>query len=107
MTNWGDNLLAGGCVLGSAIASWIVPVLADAALPSNLPALDFGNLTSTAILGWYAWHTQTKTIPKLTDDFRNAVEKQRDDFRAELATERTTNDAILTRLETKIESLKP
>lgn len=95
MTNWGDNVLAAGCVLGSAIASWIVPVLADAALPSNLPALDFGNLTSTAILGWYAWHTQTRTIPKMLDDYR-----------AEMAAERTSNDAAIARLESKIEAVK-
>jgi len=106
MNDWGETLIAGGCVLASAAAHWIAPLLAQA-IPHELPNIDFGNLTATAILGWYAWHTQTKTIPKLTDDFRNAVEKQRDDFRAELAAERTTNDAILTRLETKIESLKP
>jgi hypothetical protein len=31
---------------------------------NTLPLLpDISNLTATAVLGWYAWHTVSKTIP--------------------------------------------
>lgn len=102
MNDWGETLIAGGCVLASAAAHWIAPLLAQA-IPHELPNIDFGNLTATAILGWYAWHTQTRTIPKMQDDFRSAIEKQRDDFREELIAERTA----IARIETKIEGLRP
>lgn len=102
MNSWGETLIAGGCVLASAAAHWIAPLVAQA-IPHELPNIDFGNLTATAILGWYAWHTQTRTIPKMQDDFRSAIEKQRDDFREELIAERTA----IARIETKIEGLRP
>ena len=102
MNDWGETLIAGGCVLASAAAHWIAPLVAQA-IPHELPQIDFGNLTATAILGWYAWHTQTRTIPKMQDDFRSAIEKQRDDFREELIAERTA----IARIETKIEGLRP
>lgn len=102
MNDWGETLIAGGCVLASAAAHWIAPLVAQA-IPHELPNIDFGNLTATAILGWYAWHTQTRTIPKMQDDFRSAIEKQRDDFREELIAERTA----IARIETKIEGLRP
>ena len=31
---------------------------------------DLGNLTATAVLGWYAWHTVSRTIPEVIDAFR-------------------------------------
>lgn len=102
MNDWGETLIAGGCVLASAAAHWIAPLVAQA-IPNELPNIDFGNLPATAILGWYAWHTQTRTIPKMQDDFRSAIEKQRDDFREELIAERTA----IARIETKIEGLRP
>lgn len=102
MNDWGETLIAGGCVLASAAAHWIAPLVAQA-IPHELPQIDFGNLTATAILGWYAWHTQTRTITKMQDDFRSAIEKQRDDFREELIAERTA----IARIETKIEGLRP
>lgn len=57
-------------------------VAAVLALAADSPLAEVGNLTATAILGWYAWHTATKTIPQLVDDFRG-----------ELATERTLQRA--------------
>ena len=102
MNDWGETLIAGGCVLASAAAHWIAPLVAQA-IPHELPNIDFGNLTATAILGWYAWHTQTRTITKMQDDFRSAIEKQRDDFREELIAEGTA----IARIETKIEGLRP
>ncbi|HEY2828338.1 MAG TPA: hypothetical protein VGJ04_12125, partial [Pirellulales bacterium] len=48
------------------------------ALAAEPPFAQLSNLTATAILGWYAWHTATKAIPQLVENFRR-----------ELATERT------------------
>jgi hypothetical protein len=63
---------------------FVAPLLAAAivALVAQPPIAEFSNLTSTAILGWYAWHTATKTLPQLVENFR-----------AELATERSQNRA--------------
>jgi hypothetical protein len=56
---------------------------------------DFGNLTSSAILGWYAWHTASKTIPGLVRHFREELavcrthqRAEQELFRQELAAER-------------------
>lgn len=61
---------------------------------------DFSNVTATAILGWYAWHTASKTIPALLRDFREELaakreesRRQLDDFRKELALERQLRHA--------------
>lgn len=43
--------------------------------------LDFGSLSATAILGWYAWHNTTYTIPSIVKEFRE-----------ELGIERKSND---------------
>jgi hypothetical protein len=51
--------------------------LADAPLP------ELGNLTATAILGWYAWHTASRAIPGLVQHFRDEAAAARDDFRQE------------------------
>ena len=37
---------------------------------SELPLPDLGNLTATAVLGWYAWHTASKSIPGIVRSFR-------------------------------------
>jgi hypothetical protein len=70
---------------------------------SGLGALGFeelGNLTSTAILGWYAWHTASKTLPELLRNFREELASGRetsqshlDAFREELAEERAQRHA--------------
>jgi hypothetical protein len=71
---------------------------------------DLGNLTATAILCWYAWHTASKTIPELVRDFRDELALQRAEcgeerelLRHELAEERAQrhadNFAIVTALE--------
>lgn len=61
----------------------------------QFPGAELGNLTATAILGWYAWHTASRTIPGLLADFRSELAAARTDhradcemFRAELAAER-------------------
>jgi hypothetical protein len=63
-------------------------VAAVVALAADPPFAQLSNLTATAILGWYAWHTATKTIPQMMESFRR-----------ELATERiqhrTDRDAFL------------
>ena len=53
-------------------------VAAVVALAADPPFAQVSNLTATAILGWYAWYTATKTIPQMMESFRR-----------ELATERT------------------
>jgi hypothetical protein len=52
-------------------------------------------VTATAILGWYAWHTASRTIPGLIKNFRDDVRTERAEhlaellaFREEMATER-------------------
>lgn len=67
----------------------------------DLPApAAFGNLTATAILGWYAWYTASKTIPNLMSDFRAELAARRaeyvtdrDLFRREMAEERAQRHA--------------
>lgn len=42
-----------------------------------LAAPELGNFSSTAILGWYAWHTASKTIPGLVRSFREELAAER------------------------------
>jgi len=53
-----------------------------AAWLAALPPPDVGNLTATAILGWYAWHTASRTLPALVRNFREELAAMRDDGRA-------------------------
>lgn len=46
---------------------------------------DVSNLTATAVLGWYAWHTASRTIPALLETFRQEMAASRADCRVELA----------------------
>src|SRR5688572_9809047 len=55
----------------------------------------FSTLTATSILGWYAWHTTTRTIPELVAAFRDELAAirtecaaEREALHAELAAER-------------------
>jgi hypothetical protein len=58
--------------------------LAQAALPDGgVPLPDIGNLTATAILGWYAWHTASRAIPGLVAHFRDEAAAARAEFRLE------------------------
>jgi hypothetical protein len=73
--------LAGGCI---CLAQLVQP-----------PLPELGNVTATAILGWYAWHTASRTIPGLIKNFRDDVRTERAEhlaellaFREEMATER-------------------
>jgi hypothetical protein len=62
-----------------AAVSLSVPVLG---LAADVPLPDVSNLTATAMLGWYAWHTASRTIPDLVANFRAELAHQRDDHRA-------------------------
>lgn len=44
---------------------------------------DIGNLTATAILGWYAWHTASRAIPDLLAAFRDELATAREECRIE------------------------
>ncbi len=45
------------------------------------PWEDVGNLTATALLGWFAWFTATRTIPSLVRSFREELKNERQEFR--------------------------
>jgi hypothetical protein len=83
-----------------AFASLAVPTLG---LFAQLPLPEVGNLTATAMLGWYAWHTVARTIPELVASFRAELAAERADHRAavesicrELAALRTPHSAFVT-----------
>jgi len=56
--------------------------LADAVAP------ELGNLTASAVLGWYAWYTATRTMPGMLRSFRDEMTAARQDFRNETAAQR-------------------
>jgi hypothetical protein len=68
---------------------FLVAMLAAAGLLqaqlNQLPMPDLGNLTASAILGWYAWHTASKTIPDIVAQFRAELSAARAEFRSETA----------------------
>lgn len=75
-------------------------VAAAGVLIGELPDPDLSNLTATAILGWYAWHTASKTIPGLLADFRAELavkgaecRADREAFRREMSEERMQRHA--------------
>ncbi len=75
--------------VASAGGAAVVELLSQAPAPVNpFPNIDFGNLTATGILGWYAWHTAARTIPGLVKDFREEAREQREAFKEEMRIER-------------------
>ena len=63
---------------------------------SDVPDLhNFGALSATAVLGWYAWHTASYTLPNLVRAFleemtalRSECAAEREVLHADLADER-------------------
>jgi hypothetical protein len=53
------------------------------ALAADPPFAQLSNLTATAILGWYAWHTATRTIPQLVENFRHELATERSQHRTD------------------------
>jgi hypothetical protein len=49
---------------------------------ARLELPELGNLTASAILGWFAWHTAAKTIPDLVAEFRAEMAVARADYRS-------------------------
>ena len=47
------------------------------------PAASISNMTATAVLGWYAWHTASRAIPRLMHDFRTELAAIRADYLSE------------------------
>lgn len=43
-----------------------------------------GNLSATAVLGWYAWYTAARAIPALVRAFREEQAAARADHRAQI-----------------------
>src|SRR3954470_12038882 len=71
----------------------LIPIAAGTllAIVAEPPLAEFSNLTATAVLGWYAWHTATRTLPQLVEDFRR-------ELAAERALHRTDRDCFLREL---------
>lgn len=68
------------------LASSTAAVAIGLAHLADSPWPELGNLSATAILGWYAWHTAARTIPELVRAFRDESAAQR----ALLVAERNT-----------------
>jgi hypothetical protein len=64
------------------LAITIASTLPIAGVLAQLPLPEVGNLTATAMLGWYAWHTVARTIPELVTNFRAELAAERADHRA-------------------------
>jgi len=93
----------------------LVPLFAAAvfALAAEPPVAELSNLTATAILGWYAWHTATRAIPQLVADFRSEISLERgqnhadrEEFFRELAEERVQRHADNTAIVSAVDDLK-
>jgi hypothetical protein len=92
------------------VASLAVPL---AGVLAQLPLPEVGNLTATAMLGWYAWHTVARTIPELVSSFRAELAAERTDHRTavesicrELALERDRHHADSAAMIQALESLR-
>jgi hypothetical protein len=72
-----------------------VTTLPLAGFLAQLPLPEVGNLTATAMLGWYAWHTVARTIPQIVTAFR-----------AELAAERASHRVAIEALCRELATLK-
>lgn len=66
----------------------------------NDPLPELSNLTATALLGWYAWHTATRTLPAMVRSFRDEMAAmraeygvEREAFHRELTAERVQRHA--------------
>lgn len=64
-------------------------------MPDGPSMVDFSSLTSTAVLGWYAWYTAYYVIPGVVQAFRDELAAvrsecaaEREALHAELAAER-------------------
>jgi hypothetical protein len=80
----------------TSIVFGFASTLPIAGLLADLPLHEVGNLTATAMLGWYAWHTVARTIPELVANFR-----------AELAAERAGHRHAVESICRELASLRP
>lgn len=53
--------------------AFIVAVLGQVTPDAGPIVSSVSNLSAVGLLGWYLWYTQTKTIPAITADHREAV----------------------------------
>ena len=74
--------------VSAAGAAFVFGQVVETPTVPGLPKLDLANLTATGILGWYAWHTASRTIPGMIKDFRDESKDQRESFKEELRIER-------------------
>lgn len=59
------------CVLG--VSAWAL--LGEAEIPAGW-ANSATTVANMGFLGWFAWYTTTRTLPKMAEDFRAALDKQ-------------------------------
>lgn len=52
-------------------------------MTGEFPVTDLSNLTATAILCWYAWHTVARTLPNIVKAFREELCQARLEARSE------------------------
>ena len=84
------------CILAAVVTSaGLVQMQVD-----RLGLPDLGNLSASAILGWYAWHTAARTLPGLVRNFRDELAAiraeqrgEREAFREELRLQRQARHA--------------
>jgi hypothetical protein len=68
---WGGALVIGSPLVALVMAETVAPEL--------------GNFTASAVLGWYAWYTATRTMPGMLRSFRDEMHAARQDFRNDSA----------------------
>jgi hypothetical protein len=68
---WGGALVIGSPLVAFVLAETVAPEL--------------GNVTASAVLGWYAWYTATRTTPGMLRSFRDEMNAARQDFRNDSA----------------------
>ena len=59
------------------VATVSLLIFGETVSPSIDPSGTLGLLSNTSavgLLGWYLWYTQTRTIPKITNDHKEAVQ---------------------------------
>jgi hypothetical protein len=92
--------------LASAVSALAATPLAQVVSQTIPDVPDWvSSVPATAILGWYAWHTTTRTIPQLVSDFRDDMKASRAEMRDELQAERNYHQANLKMLEELIAGL--
>ena len=71
-----------------AIGLFVLAQTSGPSDPSGIVA-PVANLSATAILIWYVWYNQTRTLPGITKDHKDAMLAVVSEFKSEVAAERS------------------